>query len=267
MKKLLIGLSFLFFLGTAVADSDPGADVQTRFDQIKQAMEGDREAIDALAADSEDYPSLQFIVGTALARLGELDQASVALQHSIRQGDDMASLVLAELMFEAGFYLDAFAWAQVWVQSNFTLEEIRRGAANSDLGVELLRELLDILDDEEIRLAERHAGIVLSEWMDGVETTPGRCFFPRDTCAEWTATRRPAPRYPMQMGNRRQTGFTRHVYLVNEEGRVADQLVLHSSHPQFARSAERSLRRWRFESSSERPSPALLQTSVTFVIE
>ncbi|MGY6631191.1 MAG: energy transducer TonB [Wenzhouxiangella sp.] len=250
-----------------MAEADLSLDVQARFDQIRQAMEGDRAAIDALAADSEAYPGLKFIVGTALARLGELDEASVALQHSIRQGDDMASLVLAELMMEAGSYIDAFAWAQVWVQSNFTLDEIRRGAANSDLGVELLRELLDVLDDEDIRLAERRAGFVLSEWMDGVETEPSRCFLPQDSCGEWTATRQRAPRFPMQMGDRRQNGFSRHVYLVDEDGRVADQLVLHSSHPQFARSAERSLRRWRFESSAEQPSPALRQTSVIFTIE
>lgn len=268
MTKTLLSVVCLLFLWTAVlADVDPAADVHGRFEQIERAMNGDETAIVALAAEGEDDPMLQFIVGTSLASLGRVDEAAVALQHSIRLGDDMGGLVLAEIFFDEKQYLDALAWAQFWVQSNFTIEEIRRGAANSDLGVSLLRDLLDRLDEEEVRAAERHAGYLLNEWLGDFEKQTSNCIQPQEVCDEWTVTRRRAPAFPMSMGDRRRVGFTRHVYLVDANGRVADQVVLHASHPHFARSAERSMRRWRFESSAEQPSPALLQTSVIFTIE
>ena len=268
MTKSLLSVVCLLFLSTAaLADVDPAADVHARFDQIERAMNGDEAAIDALAAEGEDDPMLQFIVGTSLANLGRVDEAATALQRSIRLGDDMGGLVLAEIFFDERQYLDAFAWAQFWVQSNFTIEEIRQGAANSDLGVSLLRDLLDRLDDEEIRRAEQHAGYLLNEWLGDFEKKTSSCIQPQEVCEEWTATRRRAPAFPMSMGDRRRVGFTRHVYVVDENGRVADQVVLHASHPHFARSAERSLRRWRFESSAAQPSPALLQTSVIFKIQ
>ncbi len=267
IKTMLAFLCFAISLGVMASDVDPADDVQARFDQIELAMGGDESAIDALATEGEDDPLLQFIVGTALANLGRVDEAAVALQRSIRLGDDMGGLVLAEIFFEDKDYLNAFAWAQFWVQSNFTLEEIRRGEANSDLGVSLLRDLLDLLDEDEIRTAERHAGYLLNEWLVDFEKKTSSCIQPQGICQEWTATRRRAPAFPMSMGDRRRVGFTRHAYLVDENGRVADQVALHASHPHFARSAERSLRRWRFESSAAQPSPALLQTTVIFKIQ
>lgn len=267
IKNLLVVLCFAVFLGSVAVAVDPADDVHARFDQIQRAMAGDRTAIDALAAEDPANPKFQFIVGAALARLGQLEEATVALQRSIRLGDDMAGLVLAEIFFDDRQYLEAFAWAQFWVQSNFTLEEIQRGEANSDLGVGLLRYLLGRLDDEEIRLAERHAGYLLNEWLGDVEKQTSACIQPQEICRQWTATRRRPPPYPMTMGDRGWTGFSRLVYLVDESGRVADQVVLHASHPHFGSSAERGLRRWRFESSAAEPAPVLMQASVIFELQ
>jgi|GEM_PF-2729269 len=263
-KWIVGGLGLFVSVMAAAATTGPELDVQTRFDQIERALNGEREAIEALATTDENDAFFHFVRGIALANMGQIDEASAALQQAVRLGDDMAILALADVMYGAGRYIDAFAWAQVWLQHDYTVAEIQQGKANSDPSMHMLRRLIDKLDETSIQQAENHAHQVLNEWLPQFEKQTTGCIQPAEVCPEWTAIRHRAPRFPGNMVDQRQPGWSRQALLVNEQGQVTDLLTLHSSQISFGRSAERAVRRWRFESSSEQPTPALFQTSVMF---
>ncbi len=263
MNRTLLILLLLLLSPTAMA-AELNGDANARFDQIQRALDGDRGAIEELATVPEEKAFFHFVRGAALARLEQVDEASSAFQRAIRLGDDLAILALAEMLTSAGRLVDAYAWAQVWVQSHFTVAEIRQGEANRDPGMAILRQTLSQLDEADIEQAELHAGQVLNDWLPQFEKQPTSCIQPVRTCPGWSLAHRRNPVFPHQMGMQREEGWTRHALLIDAQGRVADVLTVHSTHAPARRNAERALRRWRFESSADQPEPTLFQQTVLF---
>lgn len=261
----IVPLAFLAFLFIpAIALAQVKSDAHARFDQLQRALAGDRAAITQITEVDEDRAFFHFVRATALARINQLDEAAAAFQNAIRLGDDLAILALAEMLRDAGRHMDAYAWAQVWVQSHFTLAEIYEGKANRDPGMAILRETLSELDEAAIAQAELHAGQVLNDWLPKFENQPTSCIQPSLICPSWSVAHRRRPVFPSQMGMRGEEGWTRHALLIDEQGQVAEVLTVHSTHAQARRSAERALRRWRFESSAEQPEPTIFQQTVLF---
>ncbi len=262
--RVFLLLTLVLLVNPIASMAELNGDAHARFDQLQRALDGDQEAIEALSAEPEERAFFHFVRGAALARLEQTDGAAEAFQRAIRLGDDLAILALAEMLKGAGRHIDAFAWAQVWVQSHFSLPDIQQGKANRDPGMAMLRELLQLLDDEAIEEAERHAGQVLNDWLPEFEMQPTSCIQPSLICPSWSVSHRRPPRYPNEMGARGDEGWTRHALLIDESGRVAEILTVHATHAAAGRNAERALRRWRFESSADRPEPTLFQQTVLF---
>lgn len=264
--KACVLLVLVFLLSSITTAAQVNSDVHLRFDQIQRALDGDMEAIASLSAEQKEDAFFHFVHGAALARLEQIDEAAAAFQRAIRLGDDLAILALAEMLKGAGRTVEAYAWAQVWVQSHFTLPEIRQGKANSDIGMAILRESLNQLDEDAMKQAELRAGSVLNDWLPEFEQQATSCIQPSLICPSWSLAHRRRPVFPHQMAARREAGWTRHVLLIDEQGRVTEILTVHSTHAPARRNAERALRRWRFESNAEQPEPTLFQQTVLFEI-
>ncbi|MCH8476642.1 MAG: energy transducer TonB [Wenzhouxiangella sp.] len=240
--------------------ADPGA----RFSQLQQALDGDSQAIAALGLGDHETGLYHFVRAAAYQRRGHVDEAVEAYLDAIRLGDDLAILALAEMLADNERYVDALAWSQVWVLNRFELAEIHQGKARRDPGMAVLQRALERLNDAEIARAEQHAAEVLNDWLPDFERQQTVCIQPSQYCSSWRLTRRRAPVFPYQMGHQGESGWTRHALLVGPDGRVTDIVTVHSTNDAATRSAERALRRWRFESSADKPGSAIFQQTVLF---
>ncbi|MGY6554744.1 MAG: tetratricopeptide repeat protein [Wenzhouxiangella sp.] len=261
--SVLLG-AFLFFVPPPAAASE--SVLEQRLDQIERALGGDQEAMDALVAEDDSVPLFQFVRGVGLAAQGRVDEAAENLRVAVALGDQMSIVTLADVYYRAGRYVDAFSWTLVWLFHNFSADEIRQGDADSDPSLQLLQRLLGQLDEAAIEQAHAYADQVLNTGLPDFAALSSACLRPPEACDDWSPLRRRPPSFPAHMADRRQSGWSRHVLLINEEGQVARQLTLYSTEPQFGQSGERAIRRWRFESTADQPRPALFQTSITFSV-
>lgn len=264
MRNLVAVLALPLVAILTVCPTAAAADPDARFSQLHQALQGDAKAVAELGQGDHETALYHFVRAAAYHRKGHIDGAIEAYQDAIRHGDDLAILALAEMLADNERYIDALAWGQVWVQNRFELADIHQGKARRDPGMAVLQQVLGRLNDAEIAQAEQNAAAVLNDWLPDFERQQTVCIAPAPACPSWRLIRRRAPVFPYQMGHQGESGWTRHALLVGPDGRVTDILTVHSTNDAATRSAERALRRWRFESSAEKPGSAIFQQTVLF---
>ena len=269
MRRFNFFSAFLLLVALTPALAELPAEQQ--FAQASRALSGDEQAIEALLDRVDETPFNHWVLAAAHQRQGSTDQAVGHYRQAFEHGEIEAALALAQLYFDAGRHLDATIWSQVWILHHFDPTDIRRGEANKDHGVFLMRQTLEELNEQETSRAELQANRILAEWTpestDPEASGPRFCLEPSPDCDKWAIDFRSAPSYPRNKAMQREFGWVRAYALSDSSGEVKDVVSLISSDRAFRRNAERALKRWRLQPPPDNSEAITFVQTIFFTLD
>ncbi|MEE4329726.1 MAG: energy transducer TonB, partial [Wenzhouxiangella sp.] len=155
-------------------------------------------------------------------------------------------MALAETHFKARNWIEAYAWAQIWVLEHYSPEQFAGGEAEGDPGLYLLRELLSRLNDGELERAESLTEQYIRQWLPQLPEPETFCPTSEEQCRGWQPVHREPPHYPRAMLDRQYQAWVRSLVLIGPDGDVEDVQVMFASRDEFERPTRRALMRWVF---------------------
>jgi TonB family protein len=260
----LVGMLWLMTLSAQSAQADCAASKE-RMERVHAALKGQPDALAEFKSRSDDSGFNSWVVAAAYQREGNIAQADHYYRLSLKNGDLLASLALAQMYHDQGQHQLSHAWAQVSLLRQFSIEDIRAGEADRGMGMFLLRHSLANMSEEQITEAEALSAEFLRDWLPEKAAPEQICpGIEASTCAGWVATRRSNPRYPAGMAHANEPGWVRALLQINENGRVDHVEILGSSRRAFERTSASAIRRWRFTPPEEASSGTLATQTIVF---
>lgn len=219
---------------------------EERFEFYRAVMDGNVAAIRRLKEHCGENSFRHWLLGAAQVRHYQLNEAAQSFRMSLQLGEIRALLALAETHFKARNWIEAYAWAQIWVLEHFSPEQIAGGEAEGDPGLYLLRELLNRLGNRELQRAESLTEQYIRDWLPQLPEPETYCAINDGECSGWQPVHREPPNYPRRMLNRQYQAWVQSIILIGPDGRVDDVEVLFASRDGFEGPTRRALERWTF---------------------
>jgi|GEM_PF-1843480 len=247
-RAFLVALAVLscFHLRLAALDGAPSE--RPDHATIVQALEGDRDATEALVVCAGGDSHCSTVAAAALHRQGRFDELFDLLQPRLARGDQQAARIVAEVAFEQGDYRLAWAAGSIWMEAG-DLELPDGRVADPGMRIPwLMGQSRDRLSEPELERARELADEIRAGYADEGRAEPLVAVEPVSLPA---AKSRFAPDYPREMVEEGAGGWAVLLLEGAADGKIEDVRTLFASHKALADSSIEAIRRWRYEPAEQ----------------
>jgi len=221
------------------------ANGQPSFEHVRDALDGDIDAIERLSSCAASRSDCALVAAAALQHIDRPEEAADRLETAFANGSRTAALALAEQAYADEDHAAAHAWSRAYLAASGDLEAFAAPDADhrGNRGAWLLHESGKELGDRQVAQARRRADSLARDWppeRESGQAKPG-------------VAERVNPEFPMALAREGFGGWAVIAAAVDADGRVETVRELLGSHPELKKVTREAVERWRFESNASEP--------------
>lgn len=235
------------------AENTGHSDDYPEIGQIHDFLYGDESLWPIFESCATTRGDCAIVAGVKHLEESNYEDAERLFNQALEHNHPLNALPMILLNVERDNPVEAFAWSQL--QLNYQMQSTGTELADQDQGwaFEQLYLALEQLNDDQADLAYDRAEQLIQQWLPTMlDTEQERKNRWQSQCSCSKPTRRKRPNYPMTLARDGRKGVTMHVFSVDSNGKVDDDIAIFYTHQAFRHAGHKAIRGWRFPEMTEK---------------
>ena len=247
LNRLLLFALLISCATISCADDTDDLGDYPEISQIHDFLYGDESLWPVFESCATTRGDCAIVAGFRHLKESSFDNAERYFQQALEHNHSLNALPMILLNVERDNPVEAFAWSQL--RLNYQMQSTSTELSDQAQGwaFEQLYISLEQLNEEQADLAYDRAEGLIQRWLPRMlDTEQERKIRWQTQCSCRKPTRRKRPNYPISMAEDRRKGVSMHVFSVDSEGRIEDDIAIFYTHTAFRRAGDKAIHGWRF---------------------